>query len=68
MPSNYLLIYDNLTGLFLTSYSVSLPNCLWGNPLNGVHFANQAAVDAAISSWEGGSQNGRFVGQNPPVR
>jgi hypothetical protein len=66
MPANYLLIYDTQTQLFLTYYSVSLPNCLWGNPLDGVHFADQAAVDAAIAEWNLGEQN-RFIGKNPKL-
>lgn len=68
MPANYLLIYDNSTSTFLTSYSSILDNCTWGNSLDAVHFADQAAVDAAIAQWNGGSQNGRFIGKNPPPR
>lgn len=66
MPVNYLLIYDNNTSLFLTVYSSNLDNCEWGNPFDAVHYADQAAVDYAIGQWNGGSQNGRFIGKNPP--
>lgn len=66
MPGNYLMIYDNSTSQFLTSYSSNLDNCTWGNSLNAVHYVDQAAVDYAIGQWNGGDQSGRFVGKNPP--
>lgn len=66
MPSNYFIIYDNSTSTFLTVYSSILDNCTWGNPLDAVHYATQADADNAIAQWNGGSQNGRFIGKNPP--
>ena len=68
MPANYFLIYDTQTGLWLKTYSTDLPQCTWGYSIEALHFDTQALADAAINSWSGGSQGGRFIGKNPPPR
>lgn len=70
MPANYKIIFDSQTGLFLKTYSTSLPNCTWDVPLNAMHFNGtetqtpQQQADAAITSW-GETPGQRFIGSNP---
>lgn len=59
-------ILDTQTGLFCSFYSISLNNCGWDVPLNAIDFGTQEAANNAINAWEGGSQEGRFIGSNPP--
>lgn len=66
MPLTNKVIFDNLTGLYCDHYSININFCTWSGPENAQLFSSQATVDAAINSWDGGSQDGRFIGKNPP--
>jgi hypothetical protein len=65
MPQEYFLIQDTVTGLYLTSYSTSSENCMWGSEENALHF-NTSQKNAVIASL--GGAEGRFIGQNPKPR
>lgn len=62
MDCNF-VIYDSVTGLYLTSYSTRLENCSWGNLKDALCFETKELADAAIATW--GDTTGRFS-SNPP--
>lgn len=68
MPNQDKVIFDTQTLLYCDHYSINLNFCTWSGSANAQLFASQTAVDAAINSWEGGNQDGRFIGKNPPPR
>lgn len=68
MPNPIWVIFDNNTGLYCDHYSINLNFCSWSNPATAQTFATLAQAESAINEWEGGSQNGRFIGKNPPPR
>ena len=66
MPDQTKVIFDNQTGLYCDHYSININFCSWSDGSSAQLFSSQTTVDAAINSWEGGSQDGRFIGKNPP--
>lgn len=68
MPENTGVVQDTVTGLYCTSYSTSLPNCLWGNENDAVEWETLAQAQAAASDMNVQIEWDRFIGKNPKPR
>lgn len=63
------VIKDQVTGLFLTTYSTDVNQCQWGSQGQFVCFdTQQQATDTANDMNSQLSAEGRFIGINPPPR
>lgn len=66
MPQEIWGIKDNNTGLWLDHYSINVNFCTWSSAANAQDFETEQNANNAIQQWEGGDQEGRFIGSNPP--
>lgn len=61
-------IQNTETGQWCSHYSINPNFCSWGGPETMQVFSSKQNAETAIDAWPGGSQNGKFIGQNPPPR
>ena len=68
MPKANWLVFDTQTELYLKTYSIDINSCQWSNVIiECLHFLTEQDCIDLINTWEGGSQNGRFIGKNPTI-
>lgn len=61
-------IFNTDTNQWCSHYSINPNFCSWGGPATMQTFTDEQDAENHINAWPGGSQNGKFIGKNPPPR
>lgn len=62
------VIQNTETEQYCSHYSINPNFCSWGTIATAQTFPSKEDAETAIAAWPGGSQNGKFIGKNPPPR